>query len=104
MNALLLPPSREALHAQNAIAMILSMVVPGLGQLYKGHVAAGLLWMFLGMPMALWIGVLLSLATAGFGLLVPLLCWAALAIDAYYEVDRRSHHRFGEPTIYDDVD
>jgi TM2 domain-containing membrane protein YozV len=92
MNTLLVPPSSEAMNAQNAIAAVLSIVVPGLGHVYKGHVAAGLLWMFIGMPIALWIGVLLSLATAGFGLLFPLLCWAALVFDAYYEKDRRHHH------------
>jgi hypothetical protein len=92
MNTLLAPPSREAVNAENAIAAVLSIVAPGLGQVYKGHFAAGFLWMFVGMPMALWIGILLSLATAGAGLLFPLLCWAALAFDAYYAKDRRRHH------------
>jgi|SRR5450759_1293121 len=93
MNTLLLtPPSSRAANAQNTIAAVLSIVAPGLGQVYKGNVEAGLLWMFVGMPMALWVGLLLSLATAGFGLLLPLLCWAALVFDAYYERDRRHHH------------
>ena len=91
MNTLLTPPSSRAAKAQNTIAAVLSIAVPGLGQVYKGHVGAGVLWMFVGMPMALWVGLLLSLATAGFGLLIPLLCWAALAFDAYYETDRRHH-------------
>jgi hypothetical protein len=42
-------------------------------------------FMFLGMPMAVWIGILLGLATAGIGLLFPILCWVALAFDAYNE-------------------
>lgn len=92
MSTLLMPRSSEAVAAQNAIAAVLSIAAPGLGQVYKGHVGAGLLWMFVGMPMALWVGLLLSLATAGFGLLVPLLCWSALVFDAYYETDRRHHH------------
>lgn len=75
----------------NAIAAALTLV-PGLGHVYKGHFAAGFLWMFLGMPIALWIGILLSLATAGAGLLFPILCWTALGLDAYYEKDRRNHH------------
>jgi len=104
MNSLSALPSREGANAPNIIAAVLSTIVPGLGQVYKGHVAAGLVWMFLGMPIAIWIGILLSLATAGLGLVFPLLCWAALAVDAYYEVDRRRRHRFGEPTIYDDFD
>jgi hypothetical protein len=94
VNRLLTPPSMEAVRAENRIAMALSIVLPGLGQVYKGHVVIGLIWMFLGMPVALWIGVLLSLATGGAGLVIPLLCWAALVIDAYWKKDRRIHHWF----------
>jgi hypothetical protein len=91
VNTLSTPLSREAEHAQNAIAALLS-IVPGLDHIYKGHFEAGFLWMFLGMPMAVWIGILLGLATAGIGLLFPILCWVALAFDAYNEEDRRHHH------------
>ena len=94
MNRILTPPSMEAVTAENRIAMALSIVAPGLGQVYKGHVVIGLIWMFLGMPVALWIGILLSLATGGAGLVIPLLCWAALVIDAYWKKDRRIHHWF----------
>jgi hypothetical protein len=94
MRRLLTTPSAEAVRAENIIAMALSIVAPGLGQVYKGHVAGGLIWMFVGMPIVLWVGILLSLATAGVGLIVPLVCWAALVIDAYWEKDRRSHHWF----------
>jgi hypothetical protein len=94
VSRLLTPPSAEAVRAENMIAMALSIVAPGLGQIYKGNVTGGLLWLFLGMPAALWIGILLSLATAGAGLVVPLLCWAALVIDAYWKKDRRTHHWF----------
>lgn len=104
MNSQLAAPDGQSANAPNIIAAVLSTVIPGLGQVYKGHVTSGLIWMFLGMPLAVWIGILLSLATAGLGLVVPLLCWIALAVDAYYEVDRRRHHRFAEPTIYDEVD
>lgn len=85
-------PNKEVLVAENKIAALLSIVVPGLGQVYKGHVGEGLLWMLLGMPFAIWAGILLGLATAGVGLLLPLVCWAALAVDAYYEKNRRRHH------------
>jgi TM2 domain-containing membrane protein YozV len=95
---------RQGARASNIIAAVLSSFIPGLGQVYKGHVAEGLLWIFVGMPLAVWMGILLSLATAGIGLVLPLVCWVALAVDAYYEVDRRRHHRFSEPTIYDDID
>ncbi len=85
------PLSREEKHAHDEIAILLS-IVPGLGHIYKGHYEMGLLWMFLGMPIAVWIGILFGLATAGVGLLFPIVCWAALAWDAYNEKDRRQHH------------
>jgi TM2 domain-containing membrane protein YozV len=86
--------NKEVLGAENKFAAFLSIVMPGLGQIYKGHFAAGVLWLCLGMPIALFIGILLSLATAGVGMLFPLVCWVALAVDAYYEQDLRSHHWF----------
>ena len=90
--ALANPPNNDVRVAKNRIAAGLSILVPGLGQVYKGHVGEGLLWLFLGMPFAIWIGILLGLATAGIGLVLPLVCWAALVVDAYYEKDRRNHH------------
>ena len=90
MKTLLTPVSNEARHANNEIAALLS-IIPGLGHIYKGHYA-GLLWMFLGMPFAIWVGIILSLATAGLGLLFPILCWVGLVWDAYNEKDRRHHH------------
>ena len=77
--------------ASDAMAILLS-IIPGLGHIYKGHYEAGLLWMFLGMPLAIWIGILLGLATAGIGLLFQILCWVELAWDAYNEKNRRHHH------------
>ena len=91
MKTLSTPVTKEARHAQNEIAALLS-IIPGLGHIYKGHYEAGLLWMLLGMPFAIWIGIILSLATAGLGLLLPILCWVALAWNAYNEKDRRRHH------------
>ncbi len=104
MNSLSAAATREGANAPNVIAAVLGTAIPGLGQVYKGHYASGFLWMFGGMPLAIWIGILLSLATAGLGLILPLVCWAALAVDAYYGKDLRRHHRFAEPTIYDDYD
>jgi hypothetical protein len=91
MKTLSTPVGSEERHAHNEIAALLS-IIPGLGHIYKGHYEVGLLWMFLGMPFAIWIGVILSLATAGIGLLFPIICWVALAWDAYNEKDRRHHH------------
>jgi len=91
MQTLSTPLSNEEKHAHNEIAAVLS-IVPGLGHIYKGHYEIGFFLMFLGMPFAIWIGIILSLATAGLGLLFPILCWAAVAWDAYNEKDRRHHH------------
>ena len=91
MNATLIPQNRQVVGAENKIAALLT-IVPGLGHIYKGHYATGFIWMFVGMPIAFWIGILLSLATAGAGLILPFACWAGLAFDAYYERDLRKHH------------
>ena len=87
MNTLSTPLSRVSMHAHNEIAALLS-IVPGLGHIYKGHYEAGFLWMFLGMPITR-SGLASSsvLATAGVGLLFPILCWVALAWNAYNEKD-----------------
>lgn len=91
MNTLSIPLNKETKDARNTIAAVLT-IVPGLGHIYKGHLAAGFVWMFLGMPMAIWIGILLGLATAGIGLLFPIVCWVGLVFDAYNEKNRRPHH------------
>jgi hypothetical protein len=85
------PLSKEEKHAHNEIAAVLS-IVPGLGHIYKGHYEMGLFLMFLGMPIAIFVGIISILGTAGLGLLFPIGCWAALAYDAYRKKDRRHHH------------
>jgi len=79
---------------RNVIAAVLS-IVPGLGHIYKGHYGPGLAILLLGVPIGIWVGVLLSLATAGVGLLLPLCAWGMVAMDAYAEKDRRRHHLMG---------
>jgi hypothetical protein len=105
MNDTLVVPTTEGANAPNVIAAVLSAILPGLGQIYKGY-ASGFLWMLVGMPLAIWVGILLSLATAGVGLLLPLVCWIGLAVDAYFKFDRRRHrhHHLAEPTTYQDYD
>ena len=82
MHTLSTPLSKEEKHAHNEIAALLS-IVPGMGHIYKGHYEAGFLWMFLGMPIAIFVGIISILGTAGVGLLFPIACWAGLAYDAY---------------------
>ncbi len=101
MHTLSTPLSKEEKHANNEIAALLS-IVPGMGHIYKGHYEAGFLWMFLGMPLAIWIGILFGLATAGIGLIFPILCWGGLAWDAYNEKDRRHHHHLTSAWADDD--
>ena len=81
-------------HDRNLLAAMLS-VLPGLGHIYKGYYGVGFAIMLLGVPIGLWVGLLLSLATAGVGLLVPIAAWAFVVMDAYYERDHRKHHWFG---------
>ena len=103
MNTSAAQPSANLVKAENAIAALLS-IVPGLGHIYKGHYEAGLAWMFFGMPLAIFVGILFGLATAGIGLLFPIACWTALTVDAYFEKDRRRHHRIPPtgPTLEDE--
>lgn len=79
---------------RNIIAAALS-VIPGLGHIYKGYYAQGALILLLGVPLALWMGILLSLATAGVGLLLPVAAWAIVVADAYVMKDHRHHHALG---------
>ena len=81
-------------HERDIIAAGLS-VIPGLGHIYKGYYVPGLIVLLLGIPVIIWIGVLLSLATAGIGLVVPFGAWVMVAIDAYCKKNRRKHHWFG---------
>jgi hypothetical protein len=91
VNTLSTPLTKEEKHAHNEIAALLSLV-PGLGHIYKGHYEMGLFLMFLGMPIAIFVGIISILGTAGLSLLFPIGCWAALAYDAYRKNDRRHHH------------
>lgn len=93
----------EVVHAENEIAAVLTLI-PGLGHIYKGHLTAGFVWMFIGMPLAIWVGILLGLATFGIGLFFPIACWAGLAYDAYNERNLRRHHMLPHSNGADDED
>jgi TM2 domain-containing membrane protein YozV len=36
-------PDKQSMHAVNVIAAVLSGIIPGLGQIYKGHFESGFL-------------------------------------------------------------
>jgi uncharacterized membrane protein len=82
----------ELTREHNMMAAVLSLMLPGLGHLYKAHYLRGAFLIVLGIPIAVWAGILLGLATAGLGLLLPIGYWAGIATDAYYTDDRRRHH------------
>jgi TM2 domain-containing membrane protein YozV len=77
---------------RNIMAAALSLFIPGMGHLYKAHYGAGVTLILLGIPFAIWVGILLSLATAGIGLLFPVMFWLGVAVDAYLEEDWRTRH------------
>lgn len=87
-------PRVEMDREHNVVAATLSLVLPGLGHLYKARFATGLAILLLGAPIAVWVGILLSLATLGLGLIIPVLFWASAAVCAYYTEDHRAHHLF----------
>jgi TM2 domain-containing membrane protein YozV len=76
----------------NVMAAALSLVLPGLGHIYKARYGTGLAILLLGVPLSLWVGVLLSLATLGLGLMIPVCFWAMVSFCAFYSEDRRKHH------------
>jgi hypothetical protein len=76
---------------RNVIAGLLS-IVPGLGHIYKGLYANGLVVMLLLTPIVVWASVLLSLTTKGAGLLMPIAYWAVVAYQAMTERDHRKYH------------
>ncbi len=82
----------EIRRERNVMAAAVSLLLPGLGHIYKGRYLTGAAILLLGAPTAVWMGVLLSLATLGLGLLIPVIFWAMTAVSAYYAEDRRAHH------------
>lgn len=84
-------PHNDKELARDEVALVLSLI-PGLGQIYKGHVGHGVLLLLIITPAMLWMGALLSLATMGFGLVVPAGYWIAVAAHAYLVEDNRKHH------------
>lgn len=73
--------------ASDAMAVLLS-VVPGLGHIYKGHKVIGMLLVFVGTPMAVLLALLIATGTAGFGILLLPVYWAAVMFHVYGIEDR----------------
>ena len=61
------------------IAGILSLIVPGLGQIYNGRILAGILWLFLALFFWGWTGGLLG--------------WVFHLISAYCAYSYAKEHR-----------
>ena len=76
----------------NVMAASLSLLLPGLGHIYKGQYGTGLAILLVGAPLSLWVGLLLSLATLGLGLMIPVFFWAMTSACAFYTEDHRAHH------------
>ena len=70
MNTLSTRLTKQEKHAHNEIAAVLS-IVPGLGHIYKGHYQMGLMWMFLGMPIAIFVGIISILGTGRYWSTLP---------------------------------
>lgn len=79
---------RTFIQDRRIIAAILS-IIPGLGHLYKGHYGAGIMILFVGVPVMIWVALLLSFATLGFSLILPFVAWGWVIADAYAEKDWR---------------
>ena len=60
------------------IAGILSLLVPGLGQIYNGRILAGIIWLFLALFFWGWTG--------------GLLCWVFHIISAYCAYSYAKEH------------
>ncbi len=93
MNDLLTTREQTELNREHDVmAAALSVMLPGAGHFYKAQYGAGLAILLIGLPFSLWMGILLSLATLGLGLLLPVAFWAMVATSAYFAEDRRKHH------------
>ena len=68
--------------------MLLS-VIPGLGHIYKGHFAVGVL-LFFGGVLAVFAAAVAATATMGLGLFFIPMYWVAVMLQVYWLRDRRT--------------
>ena len=85
--------------ASDAIAVLMS-VVPGLGHVYKGQKALGLLLIFVVSPLIAFFSFLAAIASAGFGFGLFILYWLGVAVHAYGAEDRVSSDKADEGERY----
>jgi len=85
-------PQKDAklIKHRNEIAALQS-IIPGLGHIYKGHFGMGIMFMLL-FPVFVYSGIVMALATAGFGLFLPITYMFAVGWHAYQLEDHRKHH------------
>lgn len=84
-----LPSHAGWLHFRSILAALLS-IVPGLGHIYKAHYRCGFEIMLIS-PFFIWAGIILGWATAGIGLLLPVLYLLFVSWHAYSIEDKRHH-------------
>ena len=73
--------------ASDAMAILLS-IIPGLGQIYKGHRIMGGLILFLITPAAIAFAIIAAMASAGWGILMLVPYWGAVMLHAWAVDDR----------------
>ena len=95
-----MPPKQHLAHrattlhnTRNDIAGVLS-IIPGLGHWYKGYRLMGLGIFVVGLPLVIFVAVLMALATFGLSLLLPLVFWGLTIWHAYEIRDHNRHHWF----------
>jgi TM2 domain-containing membrane protein YozV len=77
-----MPVSRVTAGTKNSgLATVLSLIIPGLGQMYAGQIGRGLLFLFIGIPLTLIIAMFFFWLI--FPLFLPLAFWIWNIFDAY---------------------
>jgi TM2 domain-containing membrane protein YozV len=77
-----MPSSRVTVGTKNSgLAAVLSLIIPGLGQMYAGRIARGLVFFFLGIPLTVIVAVLFFWLI--FPIFLPLVFWIWNVFDAY---------------------
>jgi uncharacterized membrane protein len=83
-------PAEERNDFRNLTAMWLSLLIPGLGHLYKGHVIFGGLILFIFGPCVLALALVVAPATLGLSLLILPPFLGIVMLDAYSTADIRA--------------